>query len=204
MNNVIKKKGGLANLKKKYYKQFLTKKDINDKRANINNNNSVSNPYSFNNNQCIRNYQDKKIINNNTFHNYNSEIINSYLNESKTDKPKYNHLQFGRNKSTNYLLTLENNGLLQDTSKINSTKYNYNFNYFDNVVNGILSTKSKSKEKTYDSLNLNNIEKIDKLGKIDLIKIENKDNSSINNNLFVNEYENIKKPIYESGINEKK
>ena len=204
MNNVIKKKGGLANLKKKYYKQFLTKKDINDKRININNNNSVSNPYSFNSNQCIRSYQDKKIINNNTFHNYNSEIINSYLNESKTDKPKYNHLQLGRNKSTNYLLTLENNGLLQNTSKINSTKYNYNFNYFDNVVNGILSTKSKSKEKTYDSLNLNNIEKIDKLGKIDLIKIENKDNSSINNNLFVNEYENIKKPIYESGINEKK
>ena len=204
MNNVIKKKGGLANLKKKYYKQFLTKKDINDKRANINNNNSVSNPYSFNNNQCIRNYQDKKIINNNTFHNYNSEIINSYLNEAKTDKPKFNHLQIGKNKSSNYLLTLENNGLLQDTSKINTTKYNYNFNYFDNVVNGILNTKSKSKGKAYDSLNLNNIEKIDKLEKIDLIKNENKDNSINNNNLLVYEYENIKKPIYESGINEQK
>jgi len=59
------------------------------------------------------------------------------LNESKTEKPKFNHLQLGRNKSSNYLLTLENNGLLRVTSKINSTKYNYNFNYFDNVENEI-------------------------------------------------------------------
>ena len=208
MNNVIKKKGGLANLKKKYYKQFLTKKEINDKRNN--NNNSVNHPNSYNNNQYIRNYQDKKIINNNTFHNYNSEIINSYLNELKTEKPKFTHLQFERNKSSNYLLTLENNGLLQDTSKINSTKYNYNFNYFDNVENGILNKKSKSKEKTYDSLNLNIIDKfkIDKLEKVDLIKNENKDNSISNNLIFAKEYEyeNIKKPkpIYESGITEQK
>ena len=210
MNNVIKKKGGLANLKKKYYKQFLTKKDNNDKRTNNNNNNSVNHPNSFNNNQCIRNYQDKKVINNNIFHNYNSEIINSYLNESKTEKPKFNHLQLGRNKSSNYLLSLENNGLLQDTKKINSTKYNYNFNYFDNVGNGILNKKSKSKEKTYDSLNYNNIEKIeiDKLEKTEIIRNENKDNSTNNNILLVNEYENIniKKPklIYETEINEQK
>lgn len=206
MNNVIKKKGGLANLKKKYYKQFLTKKDNNDKRTSSNNNSSANYPYSLNNNQYTWNFEDKKIINNNTFHNYNSEIINSYLNETKTDKAKVNHIQFGRNKSTNFLLTLENNGIFKDSSKINSTKYNYNFNYFDNVANGILNKKSKSKEKTYDSLSLNYIDKIDKFEKIDLIRNENKDNSNNSNILYVNDYKSIKKPnlIYDSGINEQK
>ena len=144
MNSVIKSKGGIISLKKKYYKQFLTKNVNNN---NINVLNSVNIPYSFNNFQCMCDCHEEKDMNNNNLHNYNSEIINSYISGSKLDKKQYQQIPFGRNKSSNYLLALKKKDLSLDPSKIYSTNYNYNFNYFDNVENGILNKKPKSQEK---------------------------------------------------------
>ena len=165
MNNDIKSKGGLINLKKKYYKQFLT-----ENANNINVLNSVNIPYSFNNYQCMCDCHEEKVMNNNNLHNYNSEI---YISGSKLDKRQYQQIPFGRNKSSNYLLALKNKDLSLDPSKIYSTNYNYNFNYFDNVENGILNKKPKSQEKMnnlYQNEKINicltdNVEKTDNLQK---------------------------------------
>ena len=138
MNSVIKSKGGIISLKKKYYNQFLTKNDNN----NINVLNSVNIPYSFNNYQCMCVCHEEKAMNNNNLYNYNSEIINSYISDSNLDKRQYQKILLGRNRSAKYLLALKNKDLSLDPSKIYSTNYNYNFNYFDNVENGILKKKA--------------------------------------------------------------
>ena len=206
MNNAIKSKGGIISLKKKYYNQFLTKNDNN----NINVLNSVNIPHSFNNYQCMCDCHEEKVINNNNLHNYNSEIINSYISESKLDKRQYQNVPLGRNKSANYLLALKNKDLSIDPSKIYTTNYNYNFNYFDNVGNGILNKKPKSQEKMKniyqnEKIDINitdNIEKTENLEKIDSMN-EIKNNLSKRSIVHKNknENENENKSLYEADIN---
>jgi len=206
MNNVIKSKGGIISLKKKYYNQFLTKNDNN----NINVLNSVNIPHSFHNYQCMCDCHEEKVINNNNLHNYNSEIINSYISESKLDKRQYQNVPLGRNKSANYLLALKNKDLSIDPSKIYTTNYNYNFNYFDNVGNGILNKKPKSQEKMKniyqnEKIDINitdNIEKTENLEKIDSMN-EIKNNLSKRSIVHKNknENENENKSLYEADIN---
>ena len=206
MNNIIKSKGGIISLKKKYYNQFLTKNDNN----NINVLNSVNIPHSFHNYQCMCDCHEEKVINNNNLHNYNSEIINSYISESKLDKRQYQNVPLGRNKSANYLLALKNKYLSIDPSKIYTTNYNYNFNYFDNVGNGILNKKPKSQEKMKniyqnEKIDINitdNIEKTENLEKIDSMN-EIKNNLSKRSIVHKNknENENENKSLYEADIN---
>ena len=205
MNSVIKSKGGIISLKKKYYNQFLTKNDNNN---NINVLNSVNIPYSFNNYQCMCVCHEEKAMNNNNLYNYNSETINSYISESNLDKKQYQKILLGRNRSANFLLALKNKDLSLDPSKIYSTNYNYNFNYFDNVGNGILKKKPKSQEKMnnlYQSekinMNINqtdNVEKTDNLQKIDSMN-EIKNNLSKSSIIHKNENEN--KSVNETDIN---
>ena len=207
MNSVIKSKGGIISLKKKYYNQFLTKNDNNN---NINVLNSVNIPYSFNNYQCMCVCHEEKAMNNNNLYNYNSEIINSYISDSNLDKRQYQKILLGRNRSANYLLALKNKDLSLDPSKVYSTNYNYNFNYFDNVGNGILKKKLKSQEKMnnlYQSekinININqtdNVEKTDNLQKIDSMN-EIKNNLSKSSIVHKNEIEN--KSENEADINKK-
>ena len=207
MNSVIKSKGGIISLKKKYYNQFLTKNDNNN---NINVLNSVNIPYSFNNYQCMCVCHEEKAMNNNNLYNYNSEIINSYISDSNLDKRQYQKILLGRNRSANYLLALKNKDLSLDPSKVYSTNYNYNFNYFDNVGNGILKKKPKSQEKMnnlYQSekinLNINqtdNVEKTDNLQKIDSMN-EIKNNLSKSSIVHKNENENENKSVNEADIN---
>ena len=206
MNSVIKSKGGIISLKKKYYNQFLTKNDNN----NINVLNSVNIPYSFNNYQCMCVCHEEKAMNNNNLYNYNSEIINSYISESNLDKRQYQKILLGRNRSANYLLALKNKDLSLDPSKVYSTNYNYNFNYFDNVGNGILKKKPKSQEKMnnlYQSekinININqtdNVEKTDNLQKIDSMN-EIKNNLNKSSIVNKNENENENKSVNEADIN---
>ena len=206
MNNVIKSKGGIISLKKKYYNQFLTKNDNN----NINVLTSVNIPHSFHHYQCMCDCHEEKVINNNNLHNYNSEIINSYISESKLDKRQYQNVPLGRNKSANYLLALKNKDLSIDPSKIYTTNYNYNFNYFDNVGNGILNKKPKSQEKMKniyqnEKIDINitdNIEKTENLEKIDSMN-EIKNNLSKRSIVHKNknENENENKSLYEADIN---
>jgi len=205
MNNVIKGKGGLISLKKKYYNQFLTNKVNNN---NINVFNSVNIPYSSNNYQCNCECHKEKSVNINNLHNYNSELMNSYIFESNNNQYQKSPLE--RKKSANYLLSLQNKDLSLDPSKIYTTNYNYNFNYFDNVGNGILNKKPKSQDKIYNlyrneniSISLNdNIGKTDKLQKIDSMN-EIKNNISkrsiVHKNKNKNENEN--KSVIESDIN---
>ena len=205
MNSVIKSKGGIISLKKKYYNQFLTKNDNNN---NINVLNSVNIPYSFNNYQCMCVCHEEKAMNNNNLYNYNSETINSYISESNLDKKQYQKILLGRNRSANFLLALKNKDLSLDPSKVYSTNYNYNFNYFDNVGNGILKKKPKSQEKMnnlYQSekinMNINqtdNVEKTDNLQKIDSMN-EIKNNLSKSSIIHKNENEN--KSVNETDIN---
>ena len=207
MNSVIKSKGGIISLKKKYYNQFLTKNDNNN---NINVLNSVNIPYSFNNYQCMCVCHEEKAMNNNNLYNYNSEIINSYISDSNLDKRQYQKILLGRNRSANFLLALKNKDLSLDPSKVYSTNYNYNFNYFDNVGNGILKKKPKSQEKMnnlYQSekinLNINqtdNVEKTDNLQKIDSMN-EIKNNLSKSSIVHKNENENENKSVNEADIN---
>ena len=207
MNSVIKSKGGIISLKKKYYNQFLTKNDNNN---NINVLNSVNIPYSFNNYQCMCVCHEEKAMNNNNLYNYNSETINSYISESNLDKKQYQKILLGRNRSANFLLALKNKDLSLDPSKVYSTNYNYNFNYFDNVGNGILKKKPKSQEKMnnlYQSekinMNINqtdNVEKTDNLQKIDSMN-EIKNNLSKSSIVHKNENENENKSVNETDIN---
>ena len=206
MNSVIKSKGGIISLKKKYYNQFLTKNDNN----NINVLNSVNIPYSFNNYQCMCVCHEEKAMNNNNLYNYNSEIINSYISDSNLDKRQYQKILLGRNRSANYLLALKNKDLSLDPSKVYSTNYNYNFNYFDNVGNGILKKKPKSQEKMNNlyqnekiNININqtdNVEKTDNLQKIDSMN-EIKNNLSKSSIVHKNENENENKSVNEADIN---
>ena len=207
MNSVLKSKGGIISLKKKYYNQFLTKNDNNN---NINVLNSVNIPYSFNNYQCMCVCHEEKAMNNNNLYNYNSEIINSYISESNLDKRQYQKILLGRNRSANYLLALKNKDLSLDPSKVYSTNYNYNFNYFDNVGNGILKKKPKSQEKMNNlyqnekiNININqtdNVEKTDNLQKIDSMN-EIKNNLSKSSIVHKNENENENKSVNEADIN---
>ena len=207
MNSVIKSKGGIISLKKKYYNQFLTKNDNNN---NINVLNSVNIPYSFNNYQCMCVCHEEKAMNNNNLYNYNSEIINSYISESNLDKRQYQKILLGRNRSANYLLALKNKDLSLDPSKVYSTNYNYNFNYFDNVGNGILKKKPKSQEKMNNlyqnekiNININqtdNVEKTDNLQKIDSMN-EIKNNLNKSSIVHKNENENENKSVNEADIN---
>ena len=205
MNNAIKSKGGIISLKKKYYNQFLTKSGNN----NINVLNSVNIPDSFNNYQCMCDCHEENVMNNNNLHNINSEIIKSYISESKLDKRQYQQIPLGRNKSANYLLALKNKDLSLDPSKIYTTNYNYNFNYFDNVGNGILNKKPKSQEKMkniYQNEKINisitdNIKKTENLEKIDSMN-EIKNNLSKRSIIHKNknENENENKSLYEADI----
>ena len=211
MNNATKSKGGIISLKKKYYKQFLSK-DVNNNNINVLN--SVNIPYSFNNYQCMCDCHEEEALNNNNLQNYNSEIINSYISESNIDKRQYQQIPLGRNRSANFLLALKNKDSSFDPSKLYSTNYNYNFNYFDNVGNGILNKKNKSQEKNnylYQNEKINisltdNIEKTDNLQKIDSMKEirNNLSKRSIvhkNKNENENENENGNKSVYEADIN---
>lgn len=203
MNNVIKSKGGIFSLKKKYYKQFLTKKANN----NININNSVNIPLSYKNDKCTCDCHEEKAINNNNLHNYNSEVKNSYIS-SKLEQKQYQQSPLERNKSSNYLLSLENKDLSFCPSKKYSTNYNYNFNYFDNVENGILNKKPKSQEKINnlyqnEKINLIPIDyelKEDNLQKIDSMN-EIKNNLNKRSIVHKNKYESENNSIYGIDIN---
>ena len=160
-------KGTLINLKKRDLSQYLNK--------NCNNSNFFQPSLSYNNN-CKCSCHNRSINNNdkfnNTVSNYNSEINSNsnFLNDSNINQ-KYdrnNHQEMIRNKSMNYVLSLNDNNLFKESSKIYTTNYNYNFNYFDNVDNGIIydEHKSKSNEKIYSN------------EKIDITKNESENNLS--------------------------
>ena len=170
MSFSINNRNGLINLKKGDFKQYLNNKE---------NNKSYFEPYLSYDHNCNCKCHNRQInlnLNNNNNNkisilNYNSDINSNHNNISESNiykKINKKGHRLIRNKSMNYMLSLEDNKLFNDTSKIYTTNYTYNFNYFDNVENGILKNRPKS----------NSNKKIYTNEKIDILKNDNKDNLS--------------------------
>ena len=173
MSYLIKNSGRLKNFKKGDYSHLSYKKE--------NNFNSFYHQYIFPNYNCKclchNNYHILKHQKNN-FINKNSQIQNNSQKFAKNN--------IGRNNSSNNLLTIENNDLVEANNK----KYNYNYNYSNYKI------KNNKRKKNYSNIN-NNFYRNKTLN---IIQTENDDNLIRSFVIYKNEI----KPLYSEKIKKNK